>query len=312
MASKKSTLVRAAVALCAVTAGGLAWAGLDTGAQASAVAPVATPASVAPSAAFTAPSSIPSPSDAPTTGPSGQAAPAPQSTSDQPAATGTPTAQPRPTSTTSNTATPQQAAGAPAAASGPVRTAPAPLPAAQLPDNTAAAWKPIAQPHTQATTHDIRLNECAVAKGATTWQQQGYVSAFKTPAIQDTFTFADAASAQQAYADLLSSMNTCQEQSRALQSNGKLPQDAQVSTTNTTAEGTAYARQWTAVPGISAPGPQTGHIYLVHHDNTLTALQFAIPAGTPGAGALTADDDRTTLTNLAAQLSTAATAAEQR
>ncbi|MCC9309369.1 hypothetical protein LN042_20170 [Kitasatospora sp. RB6PN24] len=185
------------------------------------------------------------------------------------------------------------------------------MPPAQLPDNAAAAWKPIAQPHTQAATHDVRLNECAAVKGATTWQQQGYVSAFKTPAIQDTFTFADTATAQQAFADLQNAMNTCQQQSRALQGAAKLSQDAQVTTTATTAEGTAYARQWTAVPGISAPGPQTGHIYLVHHDNTLTALQFAIPAGTAGAGALTVADDQSTLTNLAARLSAAPAAAEQ-
>ncbi|MFJ2864050.1 hypothetical protein [Kitasatospora sp. NPDC087314] len=308
MAIKKSTLVRAAVALCAITAGGFAWAGLDTGAQASAVVPVATPAPAASSPSFT-PSAL---ATAPTTAPSGQAAPASESTSAQPAATGTPTPPPRPTGDTSNTAAPQQAPGAPVAESSDARTASAPLPPAQLPDNAAAAWKPIAQPHTQAATHDVRLNECVAVKGAATWQQQGYVSSFKTPAIQDTFTFADAASSQQAYADLLSAMNTCQEKSRALQSAAKLPQDAQVSTTDTTAEGTAYVRQWTAVAGMSAPGPQTGHIYLVHHNNTVTALQFAIPAGTPGSGALTAADDRTTLTNLTAHLSTTPAAAEQR
>ncbi|MFD8705949.1 hypothetical protein ACFV1W_25655 [Kitasatospora sp. NPDC059648] len=50
--------------------------------------------------------------------------------------------------------------------------------------------------------------------------------------------------------------------------------EAQVSRTATTGDGTAYARQWTAVGGMSAAGPQTSHIYLVQRGNLLTVLQF--------------------------------------
>ncbi|MFE5586976.1 hypothetical protein [Kitasatospora sp. NPDC056531] len=311
MATKTSTLVRAAVALCAVAAGGFAWAGLDTGAQASAAAPAGTPAPVPSAASPSAPATPSTPATTPATtptdapsGPSGPAEPAPQTPADRPTVTGAAAA--RPASPAPGTAAaPQQTGRVPVAA-------PAPLPPAQLPDNAAAAWKPIAQPHTQPATHDVRLNECAAVKGAATWQQQGYVSSFKTPAIQDTFTFTDAATAQQAYTDALNAMNACQQQSRALQSAAKLSQDAQVAATATTAEGSAFSRQWSAVAGMSAPGPQTGHIYLVRHRNDLTVLQFAVPAGTPGAGALTAADDQATLTNLAAQLGTAPAAAEQR
>ncbi|MFF2147788.1 hypothetical protein [Kitasatospora sp. NPDC058190] len=308
MATKTSTLVRAAVALCAVAAGGFAWAGLDTGAQASAVAPAGTPApppsAATPSAtASTAPAAPSTPAATPTSTPSGPASQAPQTPTNKPTTTGTAAA--RPTSPAPGTAAaPQQTDRVSA-------VVPAPLPPAQLPANAAAAWKPIAPPNTRATTHDVRLNECAAVKGATTWQQQGYVSSFKTPAIQDTFTFTDATTAQQAYTDVLNAMNTCQQQSRALQSSAKISPDAQVATTATTAEGTAYSRQWTAVAGMSAPGPQTGHIYLVRHQNILAVLQFAVPADTPGANALTAADDRTTLTNLANQLNTAPAAAEQ-
>ncbi|MBD0695842.1 hypothetical protein [Streptomyces sp. CBMA123] len=305
MATKTSTLVRAAVAVCAVAAGGFAWAGLDTGAQASAAAPASTPVPSASAAAPSAPAASSTPVTTPADSPVGATGQGPQTPTSQPTAAGTAAAARPAPPAPGAAATSKQADRAPAAA-------PAPLPPAQLPDNAAAAWKPIAQPKTQATAHDVRLNECAAVKGATTWQQQGYVSSFKTPAIQDTFTFTDAATAQQAYTDLLSAMNTCQQQSRALQSAAKLPQDAQVATTATTAEGTAYSRQWTAVAGMSAPGPQTGHIYLVRHQNVLTSLQFAVPADIPGAGALTAADDQTALSNLATQLSTAPAAAEQR
>ncbi|MFG2907577.1 hypothetical protein ACGF13_21255 [Kitasatospora sp. NPDC048286] len=307
MATTKSNLVRAAVALCAVTAGGLVWAGLDTGAEASAVPPARAEAGAA------APSLTPSPpasaaeAGAPTEAapeapsePAGQAAQAPPSAEAAPDA---------PAGPAPGTAAPAPKGGerAPAAL-------PAPLPPAQLPANAAASWKPIAPPNTQAVTHDVRLNECATVKGATTWQQQGYVSAFRTPAIQDTFSYRDAAAAQQAYADLRAAMDACRDTSRALQCEAKLPQDAEVTTTATTDDGTAYARQWTAVAGQSAPGPQTGHVYLVRRDNVLAVIQFAVPDGTPGtsgAGAPTEAEDRSALTGLADRLSTAPAAPQQ-
>lgn len=160
---------------------------------------------------------------------------------------------------------------------------PAPLPAAQLPDSAVAQWKPIAPPHTQPVQHQIQLNECADVNGAATWQQQGYVSSFNTPAIQDTFTFTDATAAQDSYRSVLAGMDGCQAKSDALQTASKITPDAQVTRTATTADGTAYTRQWTGVVPISAPGRQTDHIYLVQRGDVLTVLQYAVPVTTTGA-----------------------------
>ncbi|MGA5823220.1 hypothetical protein ACPC54_35820 [Kitasatospora sp. NPDC094028] len=295
MATKTSILVRTAAALCAVTAGALALTAVDTGAHASAparadtaapsafasAAPQAPAAPAAPASASAAPSGRPEPASAPPAEPASTAAPA------------------------TGAAQPPAAEPAPPAATAPAAAAPAPLAAEKLPDAGRAAWKPIARPHTQPVVHDVGLNECATVKGAASWQQQGYVGNFKTPAIQDTFTFTDPAAARRAYADVLAAMDTCQQRSRTLQSAAKLAPDAQVATTATTADGSAYARQWTAVAGMSAPGPQTGHVYVVRRGGVLAVLQFAVPADAPGDHALSATDDRGALTELAAHLDTA-------
>ncbi|MQS13056.1 hypothetical protein F7Q99_12360 [Streptomyces kaniharaensis] len=163
----------------------------------------------------------------------------------------------------------------------------------------------MAPPHTQPVTHDVGLNECASVRGALTWQQQGYVSGFKTPAIQDSFTFADPAAAQQTYQSLLSAMKTCQDTSRTLQGNAHLSPDAEVAQTGTTADGAAFARRWTAVAGMSAPGPQTNHVYLVQRGNLLTVLQF--PEFSDKGATYAPTDDRPALTALADRLTSAST-----
>ncbi|MFI9157161.1 hypothetical protein [Kitasatospora aureofaciens] len=206
-----------------------------------------------------------------------------------------------PTSATVASSTPADTAVPPAAPS--ATTPPPPLAPAKLPDNAAASWKPMAPPHTQPVTHDIGLNECASVHGALTWQQQGYVSAFKTPAVQDSFSFADSATAQRVYQSLTAAMNTCQDASRALQAKAHVSADAQVSQTATTSDGTAYARQWTAVGGMSAAGPQTSHIYLVQRGNLLTALQF--PELAENGAKYATKDDQSALTALADQMNSA-------
>ncbi|MDH6111682.1 hypothetical protein P3T36_001997 [Kitasatospora sp. MAP12-15] len=284
---KKSTLVRAAIALSALTTGVLATVTLSGGAQASDVAPVGAPAALsAPPAAGPASAA---PSSAPT-------AVASRAVGGRTASAGGPT-----------TSRPAPAAPAAPAARG-VSAPPAPLAPAQLPDSVTAGWKPIAAPHTQAVSHRIGLNECAGVDGAASWQQQGYVSSFNTPAIQDSFSFADPTAAQSAYTAVLSAMDGCQQQSRALQTSSKISADAQVTKTAAATDATAYARQWNAVAGMSAPGPQTDHIYVVRSGSVLTVLQFAVPAGASGGNSTTAADDQATLTTIAAQLTSTAAA----
>ncbi|MFJ7243636.1 hypothetical protein ACIQWA_03205 [Kitasatospora sp. NPDC098652] len=296
MATKTSILVRTAAALCAVTAGGFALTAVGTGAHASATAQGdATPVPFA----STSPQVPGTPTATASDIPSGQ----PEPTSAKPA-------EPDPTAAPpgGGVATPVPASPAPAKPAGPgaaAPAAPAPLAPSKLPDAGGAAWKPIAPPHTQPAVQSVGLNECATVKGAATWQQQGYVSSFKTPAVQDTFTFADPETARRAYEDVLAAMNTCQQQSRDAQSAAKLAPDAVVTTTAAVTGGTAYAREWTAVPGMSAPGPQTGHVYVVQRGGVLAVLQFAVPAATPGDHTLSADADRGALTELATRLETA-------
>ncbi|MFE5580103.1 hypothetical protein [Kitasatospora sp. NPDC056531] len=250
-------------------------------------------------AASAAPSG--SPSAAPSGSPSAAAPGGPAASAAAPAVAPATAPAPAPAPAT---AAPSASADSAAPSTAPsATTPPPPLAPAKLPDNAAASWKPMAPPHTQPVTHDIGLNECASVHGALTWQQQGYVSAFKTPAIQDSFSFADPATAQRTYQSLLATMDSCQDASRALQTKAHVSADAQVSRTATTTDGTAYARQWTAVGGMSAAGPQTSHIYLVQRGNLLTVLQFPEPAES-GATYAT-KDDQSALTALADQMNSA-------
>ncbi|MFG2816494.1 hypothetical protein [Streptomyces sp. NPDC048410] len=146
--------------------------------------------------------------------------------------------------------------------------------AVQLPDNAAQQWKPLVAPRTQKLDHDFRLNECVAVHGATTWQQQGFISTHKTPAVQDSLVFADDASARSAYRGLIDHMNTCEATSQGLQKQYGLPTDARVTRTATTGDGAAWSRVWTGVQGISAPGAQTNHVYAVQRGSVLALLHF--------------------------------------
>ncbi|MFI9273287.1 hypothetical protein ACIGXM_21580 [Kitasatospora sp. NPDC052896] len=148
------------------------------------------------------------------------------------------------------------------------------LSAAQLPDGAAEGWQPLAAPRVQAVTSAIQLNECASVQGAADWQQQAYVSVHRTPAEQDLFTFSDGSAAGAAYQSLLTQMAGCQAASRALQTKSLGSADAQVTTTATTAGGTAWSRRWTGVEGLSAGGPQTDHLYAVQRGSALAVVHF--------------------------------------
>ncbi|MGF1431583.1 hypothetical protein [Kitasatospora sp. LaBMicrA B282] len=178
---------------------------------------------------------------------------------------------------------------APAAASS-ASPAAALLTAAELPDGAVQQWKPLAAPHTEQVDHAVQVNECSSVTGATTWQQLAYVSTFQTPAEQDVFTFADASAARAAYQSLLTQMGSCQDQSRALQTKSKIPADAVVTQTATTAQGTAWSRQWTGVEGISASGPQTDHLYAVQQGSLLAVVHFDEWASTHAAPYSTGSD----------------------
>lgn len=323
----KSMVLRAAVALSALTTGVVATVTLGGGASASDVARGSAAASqVSPGSATGTPSTgspgavTPSASaGSAATAAATPAAPAPQT--DSSGQNGRPetvsaapsAATPKPTS---SKASPNASVNAPSnapvgasgasPAAGAAQPAPAPLQPAQLPDSAAASWQPIAPPHTQAVTHQVRLNECAAVDSAANWQQQGYVSSFQTPAIQDSFTFADSADAQSAYRALLTAMDGCQDRSQTLQTNAKITADAKVTKTATSTDGTAYTRVWTGVAGISAPGPQTDHVYFVQRGSVLTVLQYGVPAGTDGDRSQTVSDDQAALAALSNGLDTPA------
>ncbi|MFB7669276.1 hypothetical protein ACFC1R_36095 [Kitasatospora sp. NPDC056138] len=175
------------------------------------------------------------------------------------------------------------------------------LSAAQLPNGAVEGWHPLAPPRTQAVTGAVQLDECASVLGAASWQQQAYVSVYRTPAEQDLFTFRDGAAAQTAYQGLLTQMDGCQTASRALQATALGTTDAQVTKTAVTDQGTAWSRQWTGVEGLSAAGPQTDHLYAVRQGTTLAVVHFdewaaahAVPYSTRSDGDL--------LTSVARQL----------
>ncbi|MGK4584448.1 hypothetical protein [Kitasatospora sp. HPMI-4] len=212
--------------------------------------------------------------------PTGSAAP-------RPAAVPAGSAVPRPAAAPADSASPA-AAVAPAGATASVR-----LSAAQLPNGAAEGWQPLAPPRSQAAAGDIQLNECASVAGATTWQQQGFISVYRTPAEQDLFTFPDGSAAQAAYQRVLAQMDGCQSQSRALQANALGTADAQVTRTAVTGQGAAWSRQWTGVEGLSAPGPQTDHLYAVQQGADLAVVHYdewpgahAAPYDTRSDGAL--------------------------
>jgi hypothetical protein len=122
--------------------------------------------------------------------------------------------------------------------------------------------------------HDIELNECATIHGASTWQQQPYESSGGDSAILEAYTFATAAEADSAFTAALSGMQGCQATSRALQTTNHIAADAVTRETAHTTDAAAFERTWTGVPGISAGGPQTNHLYLAVSGNHVVDLHF--------------------------------------
>jgi hypothetical protein len=198
---------------------------------------------------------------------------------------------PPPTSQTASSPAASPAPPTRSSASKSGSTAPLAVSANQLPGYATQSWQPIAPAQNQPVGHDIALNECLTVKSATTWQQQGYASSHDTPAVQDTFVFADSAAASGAYQSLLTAMGGCQTQSRGLQTKAGLTADAKVTQTAQTTTGAAWARPWTAAGGISAAGPQTNHLYLAYRGAVLTAVQITeIPGKSPANGIDTSAD----------------------
>ena len=198
---------------------------------------------------------------------------------------------PSPTSTTAGAspaasptaATPSQASDTATASAGPTLQKGL-IPPASLPAATAEQWAAEGPASNRIVAgHDINENECATVDGATAWVQQGYIGGDgQNSAVQDTFTFADAAAAQSAFRGVVVGMDGCQQTSRAMQGSNKTPADAVVLDTATQGQAEAWKRTWTGVEGLSAAGPQTNHLYLAVYANRLIVLQFT---EFPGASA---------------------------
>ncbi|WP_042368202.1 hypothetical protein, partial [Streptacidiphilus neutrinimicus] len=214
-----------------------------------------------------------------------------------------------PTGAASRAAAPSPPAAASAAAAHPTTSAAArpaaPLAAAQLPDEAKALWKPIGAPTSRPAAHRIGLDECADTTGATAWLQQGWASAANTPAIQDTFTYANPADAARALQQADNGLQNCQTPLRALQTQHGLRPDATVARTAAGTDATAWQYQWNAVPGMSAPGEQIHHVYLVQYGDELTVLQYTDLASAGQTESATPTGDQTVLATLAAHLRTA-------
>jgi Rieske Fe-S protein len=191
-----------------------------------------------------------------------------------------------------------------AAAAAPARSpaqspAPTPLAAAQLPAAQAEQWDAIGSPSTRTVTgHTIAENECAKVAGARTWTQQGFSGADdQNGAVQDVFSFATPAAAQNAYTTFSAAMAGCQGIARTLQGTNHLAPDAVVRQTAAVPKGLAWERTWTGVMGMSAPGLQINHVYLAVDGTRLTVLQFTEFPGKAAAYAVS--DDPHVLTRLA-------------
>ncbi|WP_330297053.1 hypothetical protein [Streptomyces sp. NBC_00503] len=180
--------------------------------------------------------------------------------------------------------------------------APAPLAVQELPNQAKAGWKPIGSPKSRDVAPSSSLNECAAVEGATGWQQQGWASAAKTPAIQDTFTFATPADADRARQALNTQLDGCQNALRDAQTKQGRTADATSARTATSPVAGAWQYQWTAVPGMSAPGAQTHHVYLAGNGNVLTVLQYSDLASAGQGNSATPASDAELLTTLAGSL----------
>jgi hypothetical protein len=150
------------------------------------------------------------------------------------------------------------------------------LAAPQLPGYTAEKWVPVGTQNTRTIGgHDIGENECAKVDGAETWTQQAFSGGGgQNVAVQDTFAFVNADTAQAAYQNLVTGMRACQQVTRALQASNNVPTDATVADTANQPEAAAWRRSWTGVMGMSAAGPQTNHLYVALAGTSLIVLQF--------------------------------------
>jgi hypothetical protein len=150
------------------------------------------------------------------------------------------------------------------------------LAAPQLPGYAAEKWVPVGTRNTRTIGgHDIGENECAKVDGAETWTQQAFSGGGgQNVAVQDTFAFTNAGTAQAAYQNVVTGMRACQQVTRALQASNNVPADATVAGTANQPEAAAWRRGWTGVMGLSAAGPQTNHLYVALGGTSLIVLQF--------------------------------------
>lgn len=172
--------------------------------------------------------------------------------------------------------TPASGSGPMAAPKRPAQPPPPPVPASSLPNAAAAVWQPMGGlvAMNVPAARDIGIGECVGVNGAAAWHEQGYVSAQNTPAQEDVFGFADTATATKAFDDIVAGLGSCAATSRDLQRKAGTALDATVATTATANRAQAWSRQWTAVPGQSAAGPQRNHYYLVQHGATVIVASF--------------------------------------
>jgi len=165
------------------------------------------------------------------------------------------------------------------------------LTAGQLPAAQTEQWSSVGSPSTRPTGgHAIVENECARISGADTWTQQGFSGAGEeNVAVEDAFSFASPAAARAAYAAFAPAMKACQATTRALQGSKHIPPDAAVHQTAALPAGLAWERTWTGAMGLSAPGPQTNHIYIAVSGAQVTVLQFTEFPGKAAAYAVSGD-----------------------
>ncbi|WP_188298340.1 hypothetical protein [Streptomyces sp. CBMA156] len=249
----------------------------------------------------TADSAAASPAAAPSTPSSASAAPVP-SASSRVTSSGTNTAPDKPAAESSAEA-PRSDAAKPA-----LDTSTAVTVGSDLGTYTAQSWTAKAPgPVREVTGHDITLNECANVHGAATWQQQPYLSSGGNPAVLETYTFGTAAGASAAYQGIHSGMSACQATSRTLQTTNHLTADALSHQTAGAEDTAAFARSWSGVAGISAPGSQTNHLFLATRGTSVLVLHFdELAKDSPASGPYDVRQDPNVLSLLTNLLATQA------
>ncbi|MFE0703930.1 hypothetical protein [Streptomyces sp. NPDC058872] len=195
------------------------------------------------------------------------------------------------------------ATGGPTAAPTGAPAPPAPLKPVELPDSDRQQWKPMGEVKSLPLSGDFQLNECVTVPQATAWHQQGFLGTTRDViAVQDTLTFPDEATALAAYRMTTGAMKDCQATSRKLQADNQLPQDATVRQTATVEDGTAWQRRWTGVQGLSSPGDQANHVYVVRRGDVLALLHYDEVASASAAPSYDFRGDTAVLRTLGTQL----------